>query len=105
MLLITENDNGRTITIQPGNCIQITLFENASTGYRWSIENYTSGLVDHVSAEPHPTGAAMGSGGTIAFVFRAKSVGSAAIALKHWRPWEGDASILERFKLHLNIQS
>jgi inhibitor of cysteine peptidase len=113
MLRITETDNGRTLNVHIGDSIQITLPENASTGYRWDIDGYTLDQLEKISKESnYPKSnpksnqleAVIGSGGTMSFIFQAKSAGKASIGLKYWRAWEGDASIVKRFHLRLNIQ-
>ena len=38
MLSLVEKDSGRTIDIRSGETVQITLPENATTGYRWAID-------------------------------------------------------------------
>lgn len=105
MLSITANDNGRTLNLHTGDYIQIELFENASTGYRWEIDQLNPGMIDKISEKAHYHNTAIGSGGTMEFVFQAKAKGNTVIALKYLRPWEGDSSIVQRFRLDLNIQS
>jgi len=103
MLLIVEKDNGRTGDIRLGESVQIVLPENATTGYRWAIDRYDEEFIEAVAAEPHYTANAIGSGGKVEFIFKGKKIGSGKIMLKHWRHWEGDASIVSRFCLDLNI--
>ena len=50
-------------------------------------------------------GNAVGSGGEIAFNFKARKAGTGEIALKHWRHWEGDRSVIARFRVRLNVQA
>ena len=46
---------------------------------------------------------AVGSGGDVTFSFKAKARGTGDIALKHWRDWEGESSVVGRFRLHVKI--
>ena len=103
MLLLVEKDNDRTADIHLGESIQISLPENATTGYRWEIDHYDEDLIKLLATEPCYTDNAVGSGGIIAFIFQGKKIGVAEIALKHWRSWEGEASVVARFHIRLNV--
>jgi inhibitor of cysteine peptidase len=105
MLIISEGDNGRKLNIRVGESVKITLRENATTGYRWTIDHYKKELFEAVATEPHYPGQAIGSGGEISFIFRARNIGSGEIGLKHWRHWEGEASITRRFRINLDVRS
>ena len=104
MVSLVETDNGRTIDVHPGETVQVTLPENATTGYRWAIDHYDQDSIEAVSAEPHYPAKAVGAGREVAFSFRAKKSGTGEIVLKHWRQWEGDASVTDRFRLRLHVQ-
>ena len=103
MLLLVEKDNDRTLAIHPGETVQISLPENATTGYRWEIERYDEDLIKLLAAEPCYTDNAVGSGGVVAFTFQGKNPGSGEIVLKHWRSWEGESSVIARFRIRLNV--
>ena len=76
--------------------------ENATTGYRWAIDRLDRDVVEEAGSEAHPSGGAIGSAGNVTFDFRAKKAGGSEIALKYWRHFEGDASIVKRFRFRLN---
>lgn len=103
MPTFVETDNNRTVDIREGETIQVTLAENATTGYRWGIENYTKTILDPQDSVTRYAKKAIGSGGEVTFAFRAKARGTGEIALRHWRDWEGESSIIGRFRLHLKI--
>jgi inhibitor of cysteine peptidase len=104
MLSLVEADSGRTIDIRPGETVQITLRENATTGYRWAIDHYDEEFIEAFATEPHYPSKSIGAGGEVAFVFQAKKIGTGEIVLKQWRHWEGDSSVIARFRLRLNVQ-
>lgn len=104
MLSLVEKDNDRTIDIRLGEIVRITLPENASTGYRWTIDHYDKEFIAALEPEPRYSANAIGSGGEITFIFKGEKIGSGEIALKHWRPWEGDSSVTSRFRLWLHVQ-
>jgi predicted secreted protein len=45
----------------------------------------------------------VGSGGTRELRFRATAPGTASLELKHWQPWGGESSVVERFRAQLEI--
>ena len=105
MLSLVETDNDRTVDARLGDVVQVSLPENATTGYRWTIDRYDEDIIEAIGSEPrYPTGR-VASGGEIAFTFTSKKAGIGEIALKHWRHWEGDRSVIGRFRVRLNVQS
>ena len=104
MLSLLEADNDRTVDVRVGDVVRITLPENATTGYRWTIDRCDEDIIEALGSEPRYPAGAVGSGGEIAFNFKAKKVGAGEIALKHWRHWEGDRSVIARFRVRLNVQ-
>jgi inhibitor of cysteine peptidase len=100
---LNESDNNRTISIRTGEKLRITLPENATTGFRWEIERCDRELVGVVAEEPRYHSGKVGSGGHVEFVFQGRSVGVCEIVLKHWRSWEGEASVIARYHLHVNV--
>lgn len=105
MLVLSEADHDRTVDVRSGDTIQIILPENATTGYRWAIERRDEDIVEALTSEARYASNAVGSGGWISFEFRGKKAGTGEIVLKHWRHWEGDASITKRFRVQLRVQS
>ena len=101
--IIIETDNNRTIDIRPGDTAHITLPENATTGYRWAIDHYDEEIINLLDSEPHYTAGGVGSGGNIDFVFQGKKAGTGEIRLKNWRSWEGESSVITRFRILLHV--
>lgn len=104
MLLLTQTDNDRTAEVHIGDSVRINLPENATTGFRWTIDGYDEQLFEVVATEPHYPKNSIGAGGDVSFTFRAKKPGSGEIALKNWRHWEGDSSVTNRFRVRLRIE-
>jgi inhibitor of cysteine peptidase len=101
--LLTESDNNRTLAIHPGDTLRITLPENATTGYRWQVDRCERDIVGVVAEEPHYNSPAVGSGGLVEFVLQGRKAGACEIVLKQWRSWEGDVSVIARFRLRVNV--
>ena len=116
MVLLTSLDNGRSLEICPGSQIQLTLAENPSTGYRWSLAPLDPALVELVSEQSKaPAGGsgsqdqsqsqAVGSPGEVIYRFKALRPGRTEISLRHLRSWEGDRSTIDRFRVDLHIHT
>jgi len=103
--LLVAADNNRTVDIRQNETVRITLPENATTGYRWTVESYDRESVTELPSEAHyPATTGVGSGGEVVFVFQAKKSGTSDIRLKQWRSWEGDSSAIARFHIQLRVQ-
>lgn len=103
IMLIVEKDNGRTIDIPAGASFRIRLPENATTGYRWTTDKYDKDCLEVTLLEPQYHAEAVGSGGAAEFMVTGRKAGSGAIELKQWRHWEGDSSVIARFRLRVNV--
>jgi inhibitor of cysteine peptidase len=104
MQSLTEADNERTVDLRVGESVRLTLPENATTGYRWAVDRLDRDVVEEAGSEPQPSRGAIGSGGNVTFDFTAKKAGSGEVALKYWRHFEGDGSVVKRFSFRLNVQ-
>jgi len=104
MQLIAENDNERTVDICLGESVRINLPENATTGYSWTIERYDEDVIEVLASEPYYPANAIGSGGKMTFILQVKKIGIGDIVLKHWRHWEGAASVISRFRIQLHVR-
>jgi inhibitor of cysteine peptidase len=105
MTSLTEADNDRTLPVAVGEAVRISLPENASSGYRWTIDRLDQDVIEPTGPDSHYTANAVGSGGQVAFTFQAKQNGSGEIVLKYWRHFEGDASVQKRFRVRLVARS
>ena len=101
--LLVESDHDRTLEIRLGDTAKIALHENATTGYRWSIEHYDKELFTELATEPQYKSGLVGSGGEIMFIFQGKKTGTGDIMLKQWRSWEGDSSVIGRFHIRIHV--
>ncbi len=102
--LYVETDHDRTVDIRQHEKVMIMLPENATTGYRWTSDHYDRDLFNEQPSEAHyPAATGIGSGGEVTFLFEAKSTGTGEIELKQWRSWEGDSSVISRFKIRIHV--
>jgi len=97
MASLTEKDDGGRVSANVDEIIEIHLAENATTGYRWTPESFDKAVFELIETTADYPHGAVGSGGQAIFRFRVIGPGSGALALRNWRQWEGDASVVKRF--------
>jgi inhibitor of cysteine peptidase len=108
-VMLTDKD--KSLIISVGESFVIRLNENPSTGYVWAVDGQTELLMlqssDYVSdAQPNEDGKRLvGGGGKRSFTFVTQKSGTTTLKLKQWRPWEGDASIVDAFSLPVQIKA
>ena len=104
VLKLSREDNGKLIEPRWGDVIIVSLQETPTTGYRWTVDK-----IDETILEIQNEGfriapkAGIGGSGTRTFRFRAIAKGSVNLELKLWREWLGDASIIERYSLIIEV--
>ena len=89
---LTDKDNGKAVQLRVGQTLTIQLPSNPTTGFSWTLPEKPVLLAvekNEYVASTAKNGMA-GVGGTQAFSFAAKDVGSATITLNYRRPWEND---------------
>jgi inhibitor of cysteine peptidase len=102
MLTLGEQDNGRRVPARVGDVVEVRLAENATTGYRWAPDSQEAGMIEAMEATASYPNGAVGSGGEAIFRFRVIGPGSATLALKSWRHWEGAGSVIQRFAVTID---
>jgi len=109
-VVLTKQDKDKMLNVAVGENVVITLDENPTTGYVWAVEGQPELLVlqssDYVSdAPPNKPDRPMivGAGGKHTFTFVAQKSGTTTLKLKHWRSWEGNASIVDTFSVTVKI--
>ena len=98
---VTSAEDGTSIEADVGDTILLRLADNPTTGYRWELEPVTG---DSLVLDDEPSSGAMGGGGVTTWTLSVIAAGTISIALKQWRPWEGDASVLDRFTLTVHAR-
>jgi inhibitor of cysteine peptidase len=100
---LNEADDGRTIKVLAGAKVFVRLRGNPTTGFRWQLAEKPGDtlepLVDEEYAPDRGKPAAVGSGGSFTFAFRAVKPGSGVIRLAYRRPWEKDKKPAQTFSV------
>jgi inhibitor of cysteine peptidase len=101
-ILVGEGHNGAAIAAKPGDTLVISLAENPTTGFRWSVTEAAAGLLQQQSDdfEP-PAGTAAGAGGRRVLRYRVTGSGDGTVTLQLARPWEANAPRSE-FRIRIN---
>jgi inhibitor of cysteine peptidase len=104
-LQLTAADEGRSIELQQGQQLRITLEANPTTGYTWDIVEPTDERilrqVGEIEFEPESD--LIGAGGTQIIRFEAVSVGQTTLKLVYHRPWES-VEPRETFTLSVTVR-
>jgi predicted secreted protein len=110
---VTAQDNGSSLILRQGETLQVVLSGNAGTGYGWDLEHHDPSRIKPLGMEsrqtpgpPLPDGRSLPLAGgqqQISFLFRMLRPGRSTLQLRYWRPWEGAGSIIERFRVRVEI--
>lgn len=104
MLTLTQADNGKSIVMQVNDFLVVSLDENATNGFQWTVDSDGSPLVELQASEYiRATELGVGRGGQRVLTFKAEHTGTTELQLKLWREWEGESSIVKRFTITLQI--
>lgn len=105
MITITADDADRAITVKAGEEIAVSLSENRTTGFRWTIESLAGQLTLVSSEYEPPVDSRPGAGGRRAIVLRAGSAGSGELQLRYERTWEAGSGDVRRCRFGFVIKS
>ena len=100
-MILKEQDSGSIIEMKLDEVAKISLEENPTTGYLWTID-MLSGLekIDDQFIKSE----AIGSSGVRENLFRAVKTGLSELKMKKWREWEGESSVIDRFSIKINVK-
>lgn len=101
-VVVTQTDNGKSLELSLSDIVVVRLSENPTTGYRWFLEP-NEGVTLEASEYALASSSAVGGGGERTFKLRPTRAGNVAATLKHWREWEGETSVTEKFQLNLQV--
>ena len=91
-VVATAKDDGRTLTLTPGQELHVKLQANRSTGYGWKIAVSPAPVLSEEGEPTYKSGAtaggAVGGGGVETWRFRAAQSGRRTLRMEYRRPWE-----------------
>ena len=98
--------DGRTIRVQAGDSVKLSLAENPTTGYRWEFlkKPEPQCVIASDAYVANPAMNQIGGGGAHVWEFRAEKKGTGTLKLGYRRPWERDAAPAKTFTLILVVK-
>ena len=102
--MITINDTEKTLYINKGKLINITLTSNPTTGYSWETEPYDESLMKFVRSTYSPNSDRIGSNGQRIIEFKALNSGRIVLELFYMRVWEKNKKPIKKFKITIVIE-
>ncbi len=105
--VITEANNGTTISLEKGETFYLRLDENPTTGYSWEL-NLSQGLslVSDKYCPPESEKGEqplVGAGGVHLWEIKADSEGTQQVTAVYSRPWENETGTEDRFTLNVEV--
>jgi inhibitor of cysteine peptidase len=108
MIQIDESFNGRDVTMQVGQILEISLAENASTGYQWSIPAELKSKLASFLREREGTlqvpDAQRGRPTLRHLHYEALAAGTVTLEIYYQRSWENHKSPARKFTLRVLIR-
>lgn len=86
---IDQSFDNRSVTIPVGETIELSLPENPTTGYRWSIIGNGAPICELKNDDFSPADQKPGAGGTRGLGFAVRKAGEVTITLRNQRKWGG----------------
>lgn len=101
---LTHADSGSTITLHPGDTLEIVLQGNPTTGYTWEVKpGSESVLKQKGDPEFTPDSKALGSEGRMTFKFDVVAIGKASLVLLYRRTFEPEIKPLRSFGIRIVV--
>ncbi|AKB58933.1 protease inhibitor I42 family protein [Methanosarcina barkeri] len=103
--IVTEADNGKTISLKKGENFTVSLREDPSAGYLWKL-NLSSGLriLDDEYIEGLNPENLTGVPGTHLWIIEATAPGSQTVNGIYKRTWENITGTEEKFTLNVEVE-
>jgi inhibitor of cysteine peptidase len=104
-LSIGEAENGKTVEINAGDILKISLAGNPTTGYNWYVSSVDAQVLVQVGDPSFIASSnAMGAGGIITLTFQAPIAGQTSLQLQYKRSWETGVNPLQTYSLMVDVK-
>jgi inhibitor of cysteine peptidase len=105
----TRHDDGRRRRLVAGQILELRLDDNVTTGYRWVLDDEDTHVLrldgeGHDPATSDADRAVVGASGVSWWRWTAMGPGTARVAARRLRPWEGDSSVVDRFSCRVEVR-
>jgi len=103
--VVTDADNGKTVTIKMGDVLEVRLNANPTTGYMWYLQKQSTALLKLTSqSQTQATQPGVGRPIVQIFNFAPKATGTGVLLLHYVRSWLNPDPNEEQFSLHVTIE-
>lgn len=103
-VVITEKDKWRTVTLAPGDQVDVRLIAQSGTGYSWELLQKGDEKLSFTSETKSKENAMPGAPEEQIFHIVAKSPGTINLVFHYARPWEKTKAPAKIFRLRLRIR-
>jgi len=106
IVLVTQEDAGKTIEVAIGDVIQIELKGTPTTGFWWHFTSLDNTYLDLVNKDTRQISPRQMEGAPIMGIWqvRAQQAGTTTIAMAYYRTWEGYEKAQRWFRLTVQIR-
>lgn len=102
--VFTEADQGVTVQLKPGGKVEVRLYSNPTTGFRWFVAQEPAAPVELLKQwNSKSESGLMGAPSYQNFLFRAVGRGKGVLRLHYVRSWEPVNSNERRFELQIVV--
>ena len=102
---VGETENGKTIEMNAGDTLKISLAGNPTTGYNWYVSSVDTQVLNQVGDPSFVASSnAMGAGGFINLTFQAPMAGKTSLQLQYKRIWEPGINPLQTYSLTIVVK-
>ena len=102
----SEQDSGRTAELAVGETVEISLPENPTAGFRWTVTAVDRAVCEVVADERvAPDTSIPGAPGEHRWTVRGVHSGECALELGYGRSWQRGASPARVFRLRLRVRA
>jgi inhibitor of cysteine peptidase len=102
---LQAQDAGQEIRVKAGAVIELSLKEQAGTGYLWDFDRLDSQHFELLQTATRPLAEMNRVGGPVLQTWRlkAKNPGESRLTLVYFRPWEGKGKAVQHFTVKVII--
>jgi inhibitor of cysteine peptidase len=102
---VGEAENGKSVEINAGDTLKISLAGNPTTGYNWYVSSVDKQVLTQVGDPTFVASSnAMGAGGIITLTFQASMAGQTSLQLQYMRAWETGVNPLYTYSLMVVVK-
>ena len=105
IISIGEAENGKTVEINAGDTLKVSLAGNPTTGYNWYVASVDTQVLTQMGDPSFVASSnAMGAGGIITLTFQAPIAGQTSLQLEYKRAWETAVNPLQTYSVMVDVK-